>query len=495
MNQFSLTMVTHACIKVEGAFGGLLCDPWFLNEPIYGLSTWKYPEATMSPEAVIDGLTHVFITHSHEDHFHIPSIDLLPRDLTILLPEYDWHPGLRAQTVERTMREMGFCNIRKLRSWEPTRLGEDMVVTVIPAAPAKPWDWENAGLVIEHPDCRILNMNDCPSDDATYAEVNRRFGHFDLMLIQYAGVTIFPGRFRMTEDEIRAAVQHRRTKMTEQDRAVRLLSLDRLVPFAGDFCWLDDRLLHCNWACRATPAIFWEWLEEYHAQRTFELMLMNPGDRWTPGGGLDVRGRKIGWEHYLDDIARLKRRFQPRVDAIDAWLRASSIDRLEERSRAYTARLERWIGRQDIDFSTSMRVRVEGPGGDFDFSMRIDPENGLRITWDDRAPVDQTIFIPVRHWASLLEAKLSLSLLAWPSEVEQHVPYRLDLAKFWFWFEYYADLLNRNPQVIIERIQHPWLTDTVRPHLGVPDAPEAPVEEPDAPEASPLAKPALEPAT
>ena len=92
-------MVSHACIRIDGDFGALLCDPWIINEPVYNFTTWKFPDVALSPDEVLDGITHIFISHAHEDHFHVPSLDLISRDVTVLLPEYSWHPGLRAQTI------------------------------------------------------------------------------------------------------------------------------------------------------------------------------------------------------------------------------------------------------------------------------------------------------------------------------------------------------------------------------------------------------------
>jgi hypothetical protein len=71
----------------------------------------------------------------------------------------------------------------------------------------------------------------------------------------------------------------------------------------------------------------------------------------------------------------------------------------------------------------------------------------------------------------VLEGKVALSMISWPGEIEQLVPYRLDLAKMWFWLEYYFDLHNRSPQVVLENMLHPELGDQIRPQLGVFETP------------------------
>ena len=118
-----------------------------------------------------------------------------------------------------------------------------------------------------------------------------------------------PGRFRMSEQEMHDTIRHKRSNLTEQDRVVAKLQVDRIVPFAGDFCWLDDRLYHCNWASRGTPFILENWLKSHHEEQNIEFFAMYPSDVWRPSSGLERNHPPVDWENYLDDIAILKKRF------------------------------------------------------------------------------------------------------------------------------------------------------------------------------------------
>jgi len=57
-------------------------------------------------------------------------------------------------------------------------------------------------------------------------------------------------------------------------------------------------------------------------------------------------------------------------------------------------------------------------------------------------------------------------MMQWASLNEQHVPYRLDIGRFWFWMEYYIDLNNRNCQVIIDPVQFGEKEPRIRPAFG-----------------------------
>jgi L-ascorbate metabolism protein UlaG (beta-lactamase superfamily) len=462
-----ITYISHACIALDGEFGRMIVDPWILNEPIYTFTTWKFPAAIIPPEEAAKNIDYLFLSHPHEDHLHIPSLNYFSRDVQVILPEYASKPGLRAQMVERTFREMGFHNIRKIQPWETIDLGGDSQFTLIPAGKSKWWDWENSGFMLVHHDAKILNMNDCPSDKELYAEVDRRFGEIDLAFVQYSGVSMFPGCYRMSREEMQNISVQRRVGWGEQRSMIEQLKVKRLAPFAGDFAWLDDRMMHCNWSNRATPKLFSEFVEKNYPEKNIDVVIMAPTDTWTPKTGHTANHPGIDWDNYLDAINEVKATLQPKVDAIRQWIDSSDVSDLKKRSRAFTDHINRWITQSDVNFSSRVRVMVEGPNSGFSFVMKASPETGFALDWDDAGDVDQTLFIRETLWAAAVEGKVLLNNIQWASENHQHVEFRMEMAYFWFWFETHIDLNNRNPQALIDRALHPQISERIRPGHGV----------------------------
>lgn len=469
MKKLKITYVTHACIRLEGQFGTLLTDPWILNEPIYAFTTWKFPAALIPSDELIKDLDYIYISHPHEDHLHIPSIDKFPRHIRILLPEYIDHPILRAQTVERTFRDMGFYNIQKVRPWETIMLGDNTPFTIIPACKTKYWDWENSGFVLEHPDCKVLNMNDCPADEALYAEVNRRFGQIDIGFIQYSGVSMFPGRYRMSIDEMRAASQNRKVGWQQQRYMAECLQIKRMAPFAGDFAWLDDDLFHCNWANRSTPKLFENFIKDNYADKKIEVIVMYPSDEWSLDSGLIRNHSEINWDHYLEDITKVKDKLEFKIKAIRDWLNNSDLCHIKERSKQFTDHINNWATKDYIDFNVRIRVVIEGDQTNFSFVMKASPENKFMIDWQDHEDVDQSLFVKQELWAAVLAGKILLTNIQWAAENLQHVAFRTEIARFWFWFENYIDLNNRNSQALIDKALHPHIIERIRPQHGIFD--------------------------
>jgi L-ascorbate metabolism protein UlaG (beta-lactamase superfamily) len=466
MKPLHVTFVSHACLKIRGQFGTLVCDPWILNEPVFNFTTWKFPAALIPPEEVARGVDYLLITHSHEDHFHVPSLNYFSRDVKVLLPAYDNHPALRAQTVERVLRGLGFWNIEKIRSWDHYLLGGNTKLTMVPSAASRERDWENAGFVIEHPDCVLLNMNDNVNDVALCEQIVARWPRVDIGWIQTGGVTMYPGCFRMSAEEMRAEAAKRKEAFLDQRRMLTHIRPKAIAPFAGDFCWLDDRYFHNNWANRSTPKLFRDMMEQDYADSGIELLVFHPGDTWTKAGGFVRNHPPIDWENYLEEIRRVKRRFQWKVDRIERWICDVDYRDLHARSVRHTKMVEKWITRDFIDFTARFRIAVEGPNSDFAFVVKADPVNKFQVDWNDDAPVDQTLYVREAVWAAILEGKLMWNIIQWPGQAHQPVPYRLDMGKFWFWMEYHVDLNSRNVQANLADRLWPHLKERFRPTYG-----------------------------
>ena len=458
MTPLSIESDTHACLRMRGAFGTLVCDPWILNEPVANYVCWKFPAAVIPPEEVTRDVDYVYLTHCHEDHFHAPSMDRFDRDVTVLIPALEWHPSLRAQTMEIVLRRMGFTDIRKLKGWQTIDLGGGTPFTVIPAARSRWYDWENSGFLLDHHDGLVLNMNDNVSDEELCRQIVSFAGRrIDIGFVQSIGCSMHPGCFRMSEEEMRAEVQRRRVSMADQRRMIELIGPRWIAPMAGDFAWYDEKYFHNNWASRATPKLFRETVERDYAGRDLQVAVMYPTDTWTPADGLTRNHPEIDWDDYLTAMRREQRRFQPKIDAINAYIDGADRTDLERRSHDFTAFVEKHVTRDHIDFTARFRHVVEGPNAGFSFTLTASPEAGFAIAWDDDGPVDQTLYVPERIWAAILDGRLLWTEIQWNGEAEQHVEFRYDIARFWYWLEYYVSLNTKVTQAYVEPFLNPHL--------------------------------------
>lgn len=452
MSELQIEFISHACLKLKGDFGTLVCDPWLLNEPVFNLSTWKFPPAVHMPEEVVADADYLLITHTHEDHFHAPSLDHFRRDIPIYLSAFDSHPGMRANTIEMVLRKMGFYDIRRLHHWETIQLGGTTPLTCLPNADSRAHDWENMGFVLEHPDCVLLNLNDNVNDEALCHEIKKRFGHIDIGLIQTGGVTMFPGCFRMAKDDMKKAADARKLAFREQRRMLDFIRPSVIAPFAGDFAWLSDNYFHNNWANRTTPILFRQMMADNYPES--ELLLLQPGDIWSKSGGHICKTRRINWENMLDEIATVQSIFKDKLSALETYLHDVDLSNLKARSIAHTQHIAKHITRDYINFTARFRFQIEGPNSDFAFVTKASPETFFEVDWEDTAPVDQTLYVPEHIWACIVEGKLMWNIIQWVGQAEQE-QFTKDMGRMWFWMEYHIDLGNKNIQVNIAEQLYP----------------------------------------
>ena len=78
-----ITLINHACVKLSLGGVTILCDPWLWG-PAFNQGWDLLIKTPMSLDAVMEGVTHIWVSHEHPDHF-VPKFfaDIAPRHGTI----------------------------------------------------------------------------------------------------------------------------------------------------------------------------------------------------------------------------------------------------------------------------------------------------------------------------------------------------------------------------------------------------------------------------
>jgi hypothetical protein len=144
--RYELRTMGHATLcLLEDGIPLIATDPWLVGS-VYWRSWWleKYP--TNEELELVKRAKHVYITHSHPDHFHWPTLRRIGPTSTL-------HPFFPGYTVPKFLEENGF-RARTLRPWQWYPLSESVRIMSIPV----PVD--DSLLVIETPNTTVLNLND-----------------------------------------------------------------------------------------------------------------------------------------------------------------------------------------------------------------------------------------------------------------------------------------------------------------------------------------------
>jgi hypothetical protein len=144
--QYTLKTLGHATLMLkEDGVALIATDPWLIGSA-YWRSWWleKYPT-----KQEIEDVRHsenIYVTHSHPDHFHYPSLRHIGRR-TIL------HPRFPRYDVPDFLQENGFeSNV--LEPWQWKQIGKNARVMSIPV----PID--DSILIVETPNAVVINFND-----------------------------------------------------------------------------------------------------------------------------------------------------------------------------------------------------------------------------------------------------------------------------------------------------------------------------------------------
>lgn len=162
-----LEMLGHANLLFRTQAGSILFDPLFYgrhHEGVYDI----YPPRRFE----LGGLPHfdaVVLSHAHADHFDLPSVNLLPRRVPVLLPD----DGEMIACV----RGLGFTQVAILRDFEAIELGE---LTIVPT-PAAPGAIEH-GFILVHDGVTAWNMIDTFPSEAAIDMVLDQYGPIDLLI-------------------------------------------------------------------------------------------------------------------------------------------------------------------------------------------------------------------------------------------------------------------------------------------------------------------------
>ncbi len=146
--------VNHASFVLEHGNVRLMTDPW-LDGPVFDGGLALLAETRFTPDD-FDGITHIWISHEHPDHFHPASLSTIPRNvragITLLYQDTDHHK------VVTWARDQGFQDVVVLDPQAWVDLGEGLRVRCTPFSRGDSWIAFRTG------DQLILNLNDCVVD-------------------------------------------------------------------------------------------------------------------------------------------------------------------------------------------------------------------------------------------------------------------------------------------------------------------------------------------
>lgn len=260
--------VNHASFVFRDGEASLICDPW-LSGPVFN-NGWELLSSSKFQYREFAGITHIWFSHEHPDHFYPPNLRNIPEEyrprITILYHE------TRDKRVVKLCKGWGFKTV-EMPIGKPVPLSSRTQLTTGPNDLIDSW------LAIRCNDKLILNINDCVFNDVTELEkIHRQHGDPFLLLTQFSYAN-WVGNPEDTQSHRRHA-ERKREQIRQQ---VEVFRPKYLIPFASYVFFAHEENFSFNKEVNQIGDIYRFTAETLRVP----TVVLYPGETWDVGAPHD----------------------------------------------------------------------------------------------------------------------------------------------------------------------------------------------------------------
>ncbi|MBX3228133.1 MAG: MBL fold metallo-hydrolase [Labilithrix sp.] len=465
----------HSGFVVEHAGARVACDPWLSPRGAYHASWFQLPQNHHLFARSYDDLAAVVLSHEHYDHL---DVDFLRQRLTpatpIVVPRYPSrnlvdkltritkNPVIEVDSGAEHVLTPG--GLKVLFTSEESPANQDSCITF--------FDDEHV----------LVNLNDARLTPKQRGQLQRRFGTIDAVMLQCAGASWFPMRYRYSEERTRElSREKRKAKLEYAFHTLEHLAPRIGLPYAGPCAFLDQALQRHNdelgedniFPDQAESAA---WLRARGYGERLELPL--PGDRLDLATGAFEADREIRRTFSWEDKAGYIRAYADRVQATIAAEIASLERPATSLFPAFKAYFER-LGDLNAYFRSridmELRFVIDGPhGGDWLVRCHAD---GVEVSDTAGRRADYTLWLEDLWLHQILSHHLAWEdfFLSLRFEAERDPDVYNDHLLSWLKFadedalravERYESSRRENQRIEVEANGHRYLISKYCPHAG-----------------------------
>jgi hypothetical protein len=331
--------VNHSSVIASHGAVRLMMDFW--QEGTVFDNSWSLLCEPTFRYADFAGITHLWFSHEHPDHFSPPNLKAISPELRsriVVLFQYT-----QDKRVASFCRKLGFREVVELPPGERFRLADDVEVTCAPFGSR--WGEVDSWLLVKTPEHSFLNINDCEIHDASAVEPIRELtGRVDLLATQFSYAS------KQGDGSGRSWIaKARRYHLDKLALKVAAFAPRFTLPFASFVYWSHREGRYLN-----------EGMVSVHdAAAEIERggstpIVMYPGDRWRIGAA---------W-HNAPALDRYRRRYDwcaALPDSAFAVAKPVSCERLIEAANAFIGKMLSFATRRQIAAYLALRHARRAP--------------------------------------------------------------------------------------------------------------------------------------
>ena len=229
--QSSIKLINHASVKFEFNEIKILTDPWYTESVFH--KGWKLIHQ-QTPEEILEivkDISHIYISHEHPDHFS-PSFFLNKAIKSVLIDN-------KVRILFQKTKDKRVVSFLKKNGYSVTEVSNNKYFSLTNKIKIKiiKFGYIDSSLIIEAPNIKILNLNDCPLNTKNKIEkFKNKYGEFDILLSQFSYAAWKGGKENSVYRE--KAAQEKIKTLEDQ---YKILNCKYVVPFAS-FIYFSNSL-------------------------------------------------------------------------------------------------------------------------------------------------------------------------------------------------------------------------------------------------------------
>ncbi len=232
MRDYRIEVIGHASLRAQDRGKTLVADPWWLD-PIGPNSAFHFPPLAHDVGELVRQTDFLYISHIHPDHFHLPTLALLPKTIPVYIGAY------RRKGFRDAIARLGFPVI-ECPFQEPVAIpGTDFEIAILEHDYLENAAYDSA-LVVRTPAWTLFNNNDAVLAPEKYDWVRRHYD-VDYAFLGFSPASFYPLCFDMDEAEKQRLMDEAaERRFADFVQAAQRLQPRIAIPFASGARFLQD---------------------------------------------------------------------------------------------------------------------------------------------------------------------------------------------------------------------------------------------------------------
>ena len=227
----SIELINHASVKLMLGEKTILTDPWYEGSVFH--KGWQLIHKEEKNKIInsIKNIDYIYISHEHPDHFS-PSFFLDKEVKSILISN-------NTKILFQETKDKRVIDFLKKNQYKILEISNDKYFSLSEEIKIKiiKFGYIDSAFIIETPNIKILNANDCPlSKESEIEAFKKKHGEFDILLSQFSYAAWKGGKDKSNYRQSAA-----KEKINTLVNQYKILNCKKVIPFAS-FIYFSNTL-------------------------------------------------------------------------------------------------------------------------------------------------------------------------------------------------------------------------------------------------------------